>query len=117
MICHLLPRYSILSLLADNTYLLYEHKNIIKLFATVNEELININDWFMANKLSLNVGETKCSLFHKPSRVNDLSLQLPKLSINNQEIKRTCYPKFFGVILDENLEWKKHLKYTENKNC
>ena len=45
---------------------------ITKLFATVNEELMNINYWFMANKLSLNVGKTKCSLFHKPSRVDDL---------------------------------------------
>ena len=43
---------------ADETNLFYEHKNI-KLFATVNEESININDWFMANKLSLNVGKTK----------------------------------------------------------
>ena len=23
--------------------------------------------------------------------------------------------KFLGVLLDENLSWKKHLKYTENK--
>ena len=45
---------------------------ITKLFATVNEELMNINYWFMANKLSLNVGKTKYSLFHKPSRVDDL---------------------------------------------
>ena len=39
---------------ADDTNLFYEHKNI-KLFATVNEELMNINDWFMANKLSLSL--------------------------------------------------------------
>ena len=45
---------------------------ITKLFATVNEELMNINYWFMANKLSLNVGKTKYLLFHKPSRVDDL---------------------------------------------
>ena len=45
---------------------------ITKLFATVNEELMNINYWFVANKLSLNVGKTKYSLFHKPSRVDDL---------------------------------------------
>ena len=62
---------------AYDTILFYEHKNIIKLFATVNEELMNINDWFMANKLSLNVGKTKYSLFHKPSRVDDLLLQQP----------------------------------------
>ena len=29
---------------ANNTNLFYEHKNVIKLFATVNEELMNIND-------------------------------------------------------------------------
>ena len=40
----------------------------------------------MANKLSLNIGKTKYSLFHKPSRIDDLPLKLPKLSITNQEI-------------------------------
>ena len=37
----------------DDTNLFYEYKNIMKLSVTVNEELMNINDWFMANKLSL----------------------------------------------------------------
>ena len=36
---------------ADDTNLFYEHKNITKLFATVNEKLIDINDWFLANNL------------------------------------------------------------------
>ena len=66
---------------------------------------MNINDWFMARKLSLNVGKTKYSLFYKPSRVDDLQLKLPKLSINNQETKRTSYAKILGVLLDENLSW------------
>ena len=44
---------------ANNTNLFYEHKNVITLFATVNEELMNINDWFMVNKLSLNVGKNE----------------------------------------------------------
>ena len=29
---------------AEDTNLFYEHKNVIKLFATVNEKLTNIND-------------------------------------------------------------------------
>ena len=40
---------------ADDTNLFYEHKNIIKLLATVNKKLMNIDDWFMANKLSLSL--------------------------------------------------------------
>ena len=59
------------SMFADDTNLFYENKNIVKLFGTVNEELMDINDWFMANKLSMNVGKTKYSLFHKPGRVDD----------------------------------------------
>ena len=56
----------------------------------------------MANKFSLNVAKTKYLLFHKPSRVGNPPLKLPKLSINNQEIKAS-YTKFLGVLLDENL--------------
>ena len=44
---------------ADDANLFHEHKNIIKFFVLVNEELRNINDWFMVNKLplSLNIGK------------------------------------------------------------
>ena len=40
---------------------------------------------------------------------------LPKLFINNQVIKRQSSIKFLGILLDENLSWKEHLKLTENK--
>ena len=49
--------------------------------------------------------------------MDDLPFKLPKLSINNQEIKRASYTKFLGFIFNENLSWKEHLKYTENKNA
>ena len=68
-------------LLSDDTNLLHEHKSTIKLFVTVDEELMNINDCYVTNKLSLNVGKIKYSLFHKPSMVHDLPLKLPKLLI------------------------------------
>ena len=40
---------------ADHTNLFHEHKNIMKPFAQLNKELMNINYWFMVNKLSLSV--------------------------------------------------------------
>ena len=49
--------------------------------------------------------------------MDDLPFKLPKLSINNQEIKRASYTKFLGFFFNENLSWKEHLKYTENKNA
>ena len=39
---------------ADDTNLFYSHKDIKTLFNIVNNELIKINDWLKANKLSLN---------------------------------------------------------------
>ena len=39
----------------------------------------------------------------------------PKLFVNNQVIKRQSSIKFLGILLDENLSWKEHLKLTENK--
>ena len=81
----------------------------------VNNELVNIKDWFTANKLSLNVEKTKYSFFHKPSKKDDIPLRLPKLIINNYEITIEESIKFLGVLLDQHLTWKEHIKLTENK--
>ena len=79
---------------ADDTNLFYSNKDINTAFLKVNNELQKINEWFISNKLSLNVTKTKYSLFHKPSKKDDIPLVLPKLNINN---------------------WKIHIKYIENK--
>ena len=43
---------------ADDTNLFYSNKNIDILFEIVNKELVNINNWFIANKLSLNASKS-----------------------------------------------------------
>ena len=85
---------------ADDTNLFYSHNNIKILFKNVNDELEKISQWFKANKLSLNEGKTKFTLFHKCDKDN-LPLQLPNLKINNNEIKRSSSIKFLGVLVDE----------------
>ena len=59
--------------------------------------------------------KNRYSLFSKPSKKDDIPLVLPKLNINNSEIAQTESIKFLGVLLDENLSWKTHIKYIENK--
>ena len=63
---------------SDDTNLFLNHKDIKHLYTVVNNELLNIKDWFTANKLSLNVEKTKYSFFQKPSKKDDISLCLPK---------------------------------------
>ena len=100
---------------ADDTNLFFKHKNIQTLFSTVNRELSKIHQWFLSNKLSLNVKKTKYSLFHKVNKTDDIPLLLPKLVIKNNEIERVESIKFLGVLLDECMSWKNHINHIENK--
>ena len=59
--------------------------------------------------------KTKYCFLHKPSKREDISLALPKLQIDNKQIQRFESIKFLGVFLDEDLTWKEHIKYIENK--
>ena len=47
---------------ADDTNLFYEHSDLKNLFSLVNQELQKINEWYEANKLSVNV-ENQNTLF------------------------------------------------------
>ena len=46
---------------------------------------------------------------------DSLASQLPTMRFNNIEIKRENSIKFLGVIIDENLTWKNHIKVVENE--
>ena len=59
----------------------------------------------------------KVLFFHKPSKSDNIPLLLPKLNINNSEIERSECLKFLGVLLDEHLCWKEHIKYIESKTA
>ena len=50
-------------LFADDTTILCSHANIQELEKTLNHELSKLNNWFSANKLSLNVAKTNNTIF------------------------------------------------------
>ena len=100
---------------ADDTNLFYTLKNMHYRFSEVKKELNNINEWFVANKLSLNIEKTRYSFFHKPNKKDNIPFQLPNLTISNRKIKREESIKFIAMLLHKNVTWKEHLKYIENK--
>ena len=83
-----------------------------------NFELSKIEDWFKANKLTLNADKTKYILFK--NKKEDVSITSLKLQIDNKDIEKVgtgCKNesfKFVGVHLDENLNWNHHLKAVKN---
>ena len=102
-------------LFADDADLFFSNSNIRPLFETANQELSQINDWFLPNKLSLNVEKTNICYFINLQIKKNISLKLPSLQLNGNIIERENSLKFLGVILDEHLTWKKHIQLIENK--
>ena len=100
---------------ADDMNPFYKHKELKISYSLVNQELQKINEWFEVNKLSLNAGKTKHSLFHKASTKDDLPLFLSRLLIKKHKVDRVKLIKFLSVLLDGNFSWKDYIKYTENK--
>ena len=50
------------------------------------------------------------------SRVDSLSNDMTyNIHINNSELKKVTHTKFLGVIIDENLTWKQHIKALSRK--
>ena len=48
-----------LFLYADNTYFLYQHKDLDRINKELTKHFCNICDWFVNNKLSIHFGEGK----------------------------------------------------------
>ena len=80
----------------------------------INSKLDRVFKWLCANKLSLNTDKTKFMLFHFAQKKIQ-EHQIPKIKINNSEIKRVESFKFLGIFLDESLNWNKHVTEISNK--
>ena len=61
-------------LYADDTYVLISGHHLNDLIDRLNTELISLNNWFKANKLSLNTKKSFLMIFHrsriKPNVIN-----------------------------------------------
>ena len=96
---------------ADDTTLYLGHPNPEILKSMVEQDLEVLQDWFRANKLTLNVEKSVCLIFIESSCKNvDMSLALSGKIIPIQ--KET---KFLGVWLDKNLEWEQHITEMTNR--
>ena len=72
-------RYSSCLAFADDTTILISEKKQKSLHDNANEELNNIDNWLVTNKLSLNIDKTKCMHFKTPNT------PIPQLNIENQK--------------------------------
>ena len=117
-------------LFADDTACLASHENIDELFEFCNTELKKLTDWFAANKISVNAKKCKYIIFHnKGKKINTDNL---KISMSSNEfnsstdlsnvihldrvtsgsaVQELRTYKYLGILLDENLNFTKHVEY------
>ena len=106
---HATPR-----LFADDTNLTVAGNSIQEIEANMNSDLAHVNQWLLANKLSLNVIKTEFILIDSAKKLSSL-VEQPNLELNHFKIKQVCNTSVLGVEIDDKLSWNKHIDKVAKK--
>ena len=104
---------------ADDTTLYISHKKLNYLEYCINDDLRRIEDWFRANKLTLNATKTVSMIFDSNAKGTNRNTNINKeatksindikMTLSNIEIPKVKFTKFLGIWIDNRLDWKTHL--------
>ena len=99
---------------ADDTTLYISHTKLSYLEYCINDDLHRVEDWFRANKLTLNATKTVSMIFNcSTKRMNNATKSIKnnkiKLVLNNTEIPEVTSTKFLGIWIDNKLDWRTHI--------
>ena len=90
---------------ADDATLYLSSRDLNYVKNCCNLDMIMLQDWFHANKLTLNIGKSVCMLFKLKGKIGEL-----ELTVATKKIKAVKSSKFLGIFLDDELNWKEHIK-------
>ena len=88
---------------ADDTTLYVTHSNINYIRFCLEHDLLTLQDWFLANKLTLNIGKSICILFGKHNGI------ILNIKLGNTSIPQAKTTKFLGMWIDQDLTWNDHV--------
>ena len=99
------------TLFADDTNFTLTNTNYNDMTTTLNSELVRINDWTTANRLTINVSKTELLLFTN----RDVDPHVDQVSLNGDRVGFVGQARFLGVIIDNSLNFKEHLRIVAQK--
>ena len=106
------------SMYADDTAISLSSKSIDDLQNDLNLDLLNLQDWLHANKLSLNVVKTQSLIIGSGPSIRMIENQPdapPSFSIGDQDIEMITNTRYLGVQIDSKLNWGKHIDTIKTK--
>ena len=96
-------------LFADDTSLVASASNLLLLQSIMNSEVEKVQDWLLANKLSVHyVKKSQYMLINSNLnvRVDDNNFEL---KMGNHVLSRTKTYLYLGLLVDEKLSWANHI--------
>ena len=106
--------YATVRMYADDTNMTFTACSIPDLQHDMNIDLQFLQNWLVANRLTLNVLKREFMLVGSRQRVATLTQELD-LSINGISLKRVNSSKCLGVEIDEFLTWDAHISSVSKK--
>ena len=85
-------------------------RDIDQFNAVINMELKKNDEWLYKNRLLINYSKTKFLLFNITAKKNEFIVKT-----NGFVIEQSENIKYLGVVLDDKLNWKAHLKHFKSK--
>ena len=99
---------------ADDAVVFAAHKDIKILEETLNAKLDEVNKWTLSNFLFINKRRTEFVIFGTDARLSEAT-DAAVIKIGDYEINRVYDFKYLGIVLDDGLTWKDHVRYVISK--
>ena len=96
----------------QTTLIYFTVKNAEDIGNILTNELANVGNWLFDNSLFLHRGKTECVLFGTDSKLLSANFSV---SVNGVNLNRVAEYKYLGIVMDEGLTWKAHVKYLLSK--
>ena len=91
---------------ADDTTLYISHRNMNYMKFCLTTDLESIEDWFRANKLTLNIEKTVLLHFGPGNKNKEI---LNDITIGGKRLQVETSSKFLGLWIDNKLKWSEHV--------
>ena len=104
-----------LFLYADDSCLVFQHKELSVIEEHLNRDFANICDWFVDNKLSIHFGQDKTKSILFTTKNKNKSVGNLIIKYNNINIKQYSRVTYLGCILDETLSGELMALHVLNK--
>lgn len=101
---------------ADDTHLTFADNDIAKIEQNLNDDLANIRERLIVNKLTLNMSKTEFVVTGGRQRLYTFDSS-PELRIDGVPVKQVKSTKSLGLNIDEHLSWSVHIDAISKKNC